>query len=125
MALKMTFDYKRAYMFYALQPQFLFLIDATVKQMNVFNEVSHRFLGSVNFHFKNHVEYTLHQQLHVIFSFVELGTFVLLPISIVVAFGRIPSLRTGYCEKSPGACLDPISPNISIVGFFIPSISDS
>ena len=63
----MNFDYKRAYMFYALQPQFLFLIDATVKQVNVFNEVSHRFLGSVNFHFENHVEYTLHQQLHVVF----------------------------------------------------------
>ena len=63
----MNFDYKRAYMFYALQPQFLFLIDATVKQVNVFNEVSHRVLGSVIFHFENHVEYTLHQQLHVIF----------------------------------------------------------
>ena len=104
----MNFDYKRAYMFYGLQPQFLFLIDATVKQVNVFNEVSHRFLGSVNFHFENHDEYTLHQQLHVIFSFVELRTFFLLPISIVVAFGRIPSRRTGYCEKSPGACPGPV-----------------
>ena len=63
----MTFDYKQAHMFYALQPQFLFLIDATVKQVNVFNQVLHRFLGNVNFHFESHVEYTLHQQLHVIF----------------------------------------------------------
>ena len=53
LALKMNFDYKRAYMFYALQPQFLFLIDATVKQVNVFKEGSHRFLGSVNFHLEN------------------------------------------------------------------------
>ena len=63
----MNFDYKRAHIFYALHPQFLFLIDGTLKQVNVFNEVSQRFLESVNFHFENHVEYTLHQQLHVIF----------------------------------------------------------
>ena len=49
----MTFDYKQAYMFYALQPQFLFLIDATVKQMNVFIEASHRFLENMNFHLEN------------------------------------------------------------------------
>ena len=100
-------------MFYALQPQFLFLIDATVKQVNVFNEVSHRFLGSVNFHFENHVDILyINNYMYVIlcsiFSFVELGTFFSLPISIVVAFGRIPSRCTGYSEKSPGACPGPV-----------------
>ena len=63
----MNFDYKRTCLLYALQPRFLFLIDATVKRVDVFNEASHRFHGSVNFHFENHGEYPLHQQLHVIF----------------------------------------------------------
>ena len=104
----MNFDYKRAYMFYALQPQFLFLIDATVKQVNVFKEGSHRFLGSVNFHLENMSNILYINNYMSFFSFVELGTFILLPISIVVAFGRIPSRRTGYCEKSPGACPGPV-----------------
>ena len=119
MALKMNFDYKRAYMFYALQPQFLFLIDATVKQVNVFKEGSHRFLGSVNFHLENMSFGTCHFSCS-IFSFVELGTFFLLPISIVVAFGRIPLRRTGYCEKSPGACPGPVYFNFDFELIFCP-----
>ena len=53
-------------MLYALQPRFLFFIDATMKRVDVFNEASHIFLGSVNSYFENHVRYILYQQLHII-----------------------------------------------------------
>ena len=56
-------------MLYALQPRFLFLIDDTAKRVDVFNEALYRSPGSVNFYFENHVEYNLHQQLHVHFFF--------------------------------------------------------
>ena len=95
----MNFDYRRTYMLYALKPRFLFLIDATVKRLHVFNEASHRFLWSALSYWKQRISSEFQSS-----SFKKFTTFVKLLTYIAVT----DKSALGHSAGSLHAALDTV-----------------